>query len=65
MLTYEEALQEVLAQVPEPRAIRVPLQKSLGRVLAHPLVADQDLPPFKKSCVDGYAVRSLSMGTFS
>ena len=58
MLTYEEALQKVLKQVPVPRAVRVPLRKSLGRVLACPVLADLDLPPFKKSFVDGYAVRS-------
>ena len=63
MLTYEESLQELLARVPEPRAVRLPLQKSLGRVLAHPLVADLDLPPFKKSFVDGYAVRSQDAAT--
>ena len=63
MLTYEEALQEVLKQVPEPRAVRVPLRKSLGHVLAHPVLADLDLPPFKKSFVDGYAVRSQDAGT--
>jgi molybdopterin biosynthesis enzyme len=33
MLTYEEALREVLAQVPEPKVVRVPLRKSQGRVL--------------------------------
>jgi len=58
MLTYEEALREVLSQVPEPRVVREPLRKSQGRVLAHPVLADLDLPPFRKSFVDGYAVRS-------
>jgi len=63
MLTYEEALREVLAQVPEPKVVRVPLRKSLGRVLAHPVLADLDLPPFKKSFMDGYAVRSQDAAT--
>jgi len=63
MLTYEEALREVLAQVPEPKVVRVPLRKSQGRVLAHPVLADLDLPPFKKSFVDGYAVRSQDAAT--
>lgn len=63
MLTYEEALREVLAQIPEPKVVRVPLQKSLGRVLAHPVLADLDLPPFKKSFMDGYAVRSQDTAT--
>jgi len=63
MLTYEEALREVLAQVPEPKVVRVPLRKSLGRVLAHPVLADLDLPPFQKSFMDGYAVRSQDTAT--
>ncbi len=63
MLTYEEALREILAQVPEPKVVRVPLRKSLGRVLAHPVLADLDLPPFKKSFMDGYAVRSQDTAT--
>ena len=58
MLSYEEALQELLVNVPTPTPTRVPLQEVLGRVLAAPIVADLDLPPFKKSFVDGFAVRS-------
>ena len=63
MLTYEEALREILAQVPEPKVVRVPLRNSLGRVLAHPVLADLDLPPFKKSFMDGYAARSQDTAT--
>ena len=62
MLSYEAALEELLGNVPKPRAIRVPLRESLGRVLAAPVVADLDLPPFKKSFVDGFAVRSQDAG---
>jgi molybdopterin molybdotransferase len=62
MLSYEEALDELLANVPKPRPQTVPLREALGRVLAAPVVADLDLPPFKKSFVDGYAVRSQDLG---
>ena len=58
MLTYEEALQALLAQVPEPMPVRVTLGQSRNRVLACPITADLDLPPFRKSFMDGYAVRS-------
>ncbi|MEE8350076.1 MAG: gephyrin-like molybdotransferase Glp [Acidobacteriota bacterium] len=58
MLTYEEALQELLANIPKSTSVRVPLREALGRVLAAPVVADMDLPPFRKSFVDGFAVRS-------
>ena len=58
MLSYEEALEKLLDQIPKPVPIRVPLREALGRVLAAPVLADSDLPPFKKSFVDGFAVRS-------
>ena len=58
MLSYEEALQKLLTQVPEPKAVRVALRHSRGRVLAGSITADLDLPPFRKSFMDGYAVRS-------
>ncbi len=36
----------------------VPLAQALGRVLREPLHAPEDLPPFDRSAMDGYAVRS-------
>ena len=35
----------------------VPLDKALNRVLATDLIATDDLPPFNKSAVDGYALK--------
>jgi molybdopterin molybdotransferase len=34
----------------------VPLSEALGRILAHDLVAEMDLPPHANSAVDGYAI---------
>jgi len=36
----------------------VPLEEALDRVLAADLVAEEDLPPFDRSTVDGFAVRA-------
>lgn len=36
----------------------VPLDKACGRVLAADIVCNQDLPQFRRSVVDGYAVRA-------
>jgi molybdopterin molybdotransferase len=36
----------------------VPLDRALNRVLAEPIVANEDLPSFTRSIVDGYAVRA-------
>ncbi len=58
MLTYEEALRKLLETVPQPRVVRLPLELTRGRVLACEVRADLDLPPFQKSFMDGYAVRS-------
>ena len=37
---------------------RIALSASVGRILAKPIVADSDLPPFDRSQMDGFAVRS-------
>ena len=39
----------------------VELLTAAGRVLAEPVVADRDLPPFPRSTRDGYAVRSTDL----
>ena len=39
----------------------VGLAEAPGRVLAEPLLADRDLPPFDRSAMDGYAVRSKDL----
>lgn len=39
-------------------AVAVPLTEGRGRVLARPVIAPLDLPPFDNSQMDGYAVRS-------
>ncbi|MBI2189853.1 MAG: molybdopterin molybdotransferase MoeA [Acidobacteria bacterium] len=40
------------------RTERVPLAHSDGRVLAEPIVAAADVPPFARAAMDGYAVRA-------
>jgi molybdopterin molybdotransferase len=39
----------------------VPLLESLGRVLAAPVHADRDFPPFPRATRDGYAVRATDL----
>ena len=41
-----------------PAIERVELSRALGRVLARPLCADSDQPPFARSTRDGYACRA-------
>ncbi len=58
MLSVEEALARVLAAIPVLGSETVELTAALGRVLAEPVVAGRDLPPWDNSSMDGYAVRS-------
>lgn len=41
---------------------RVPIEMSLGRVLAEPIRADRDQPPFDRSTMDGFAFARSSFG---
>ena len=61
MITASEALQIVLENAPRLEAVEAPLLESLGGVLAAPVAADIDLPPFDKSAMDGYAVRAADV----
>jgi molybdopterin molybdotransferase len=58
MISVAEAIQIVKEQTPTLASERVPLLEALGRVLAKPVIADTDLPPFDRSQMDGYAVRA-------
>src|SRR5205807_477131 len=62
MLSFEEAREKVIAAV---RALRGPLSAETvelshasGRILAQPVVADRDYPPFDRSIRDGFALRT-------
>lgn len=43
--------------------VEIPLEASLGSVLAENICADIDIPPFDKSPLDGYAVRAEDIKT--
>lgn len=69
VLPYPEALAEVLAaavsvsstHIGTARSERLPLLSTAGRVLADPVRAARDQPPFARSTRDGYAVRSADL----
>jgi molybdopterin molybdotransferase len=46
------------AYEPPERTERVPTPEALGRVLAEANTAPEDLPPFRRSLMDGYAVQA-------
>ncbi len=61
MLTVDDAVARILADVPRAPAETVPLAEAFGRVLAEDLDADVDVPPFANSAMDGYAVRAADL----
>jgi molybdopterin molybdotransferase len=58
MISVEEALERILAQIQPLEATTVPLGQSQGLVLAEDVVAQEDMPPFANSAMDGYALLS-------
>lgn len=58
MISVEEALAACLELVRPLEHEAVPLAEAGGRVLAEPVLATRDQPPFAGSAMDGYAVRN-------
>lgn len=58
MLTVAEALDAIVNAVGRGPVVGVSLDDALGLVLAESIISEVDSPPFDKSLMDGYAVRS-------
>lgn len=58
LLEVTEALQKVLQHAAPLPAVERDLPKALHEILAAPVISDIDSPPYDKSMMDGYAVRS-------
>jgi len=62
MLSIDEAFEQILKCVTPLAPVEIPLSEALGRTLASDVVAPLDSPPFDKSLMDGYAVRTADLG---
>ena len=62
LLTVDEALSRILSRIPTLESVETPLPDALGSVLAESVVADRDVPGFRNSAMDGYAVRGEDVG---
>ncbi len=60
-LTVEAARGRMLADAERLGVEQVALPDALGRVLAAPIVADRDQPPFAASAMDGWAIRRADL----
>jgi molybdopterin molybdotransferase len=58
MIDVDEALKLVLGNLPKRRMKAVPFEEALGHVLAEDIGATCNLPAFRRSAKDGYAVRA-------
>jgi len=65
MLTVDQASELILRDVPTLKVIELPLASATGSVVAEECASDLDMPPFDKSMMDGYAVRSADAGPLS
>jgi len=61
LLPVEEAIAAILKRVPAPSGEEVALNAAAGRVLAEPVTARHDQPPFNASAMDGYAVSAADI----
>jgi molybdopterin molybdotransferase len=59
VISVEEALERILSRVGTLGVERVALLDSLDRVLAEPVIAEREIPPWPNSSMDGYAVMSV------
>jgi molybdopterin molybdotransferase len=62
--SFEDArriVEEHASRTAVPAVEIVALLKAAGRVLAEPILADRDIPPFPRSTRDGYAVHSSDL----
>jgi molybdopterin molybdotransferase len=69
VLGYAEAdrvIREQTALIPSPDTTEtLPLLETVGRVLATPILADRDQPPFPRSTRDGFACRAADLAAGS
>lgn len=57
-IQVSQAVEMVLKHAQTLAHEQVPFEDSYGRILAEPVVATSDVPPFNRSPYDGYAIRS-------
>jgi molybdenum cofactor synthesis domain-containing protein len=58
MIPVSEAIKIIKRETSALSAETIDLENSIGRVLAEEIFADMDLPPFDRSQMDGFAVKS-------
>jgi molybdopterin molybdotransferase len=60
MVSVEEAESIILGHLFTPKIISIEIERAAGHVLAEPVYADRDFPPFNRVTMDGIAIRYQS-----
>lgn len=63
MISYDQALEAVLATVKALPPVRLPLAEAVGLVLAQPAAARWDMPRWDNSAMDGFACAAAALNT--
>lgn len=58
MISFEEAREIIFSSIRKLDHEKVDFLEAVGRILAEPILADSDLPPFDRSAMDGFACRA-------
>ncbi len=61
MIPFEDAYQIVRSSIKKISQTTIPLDDVLGYVLAENVYSDMNMPPFRKSAMDGYACRTADI----
>lgn len=61
MRSVDEQLAAITAHAVMPNPVRVAISESLGMLCAEDVIAEQPLPGFVQSAIDGYAVRAVDI----
>jgi molybdopterin molybdotransferase len=56
MVSVQDATSIILSNLFQPKTSKVNLNECLGKILAEPIVADRDFPPFDRATMDGIAL---------
>ncbi|MCE2893840.1 MAG: molybdopterin molybdotransferase MoeA [Flammeovirgaceae bacterium] len=56
MVSVQEATSIILSNLFQPKTSKVSLNECLGKILAEPILADRDFPPFDRATMDGIAL---------
>ncbi len=63
MIPLDEAKARINAAIQPLAAVQVPIAEARGLVLAQEVLAQEDIPPFDNTAMDGFAVRSADLAS--